>query len=91
MLLNSNTALIRQHEPFTGAGISSAMEDKRMKQSDDKRRSFLKQLFAGTAVVAGTAIVGKKATAQETETVKQQDEVLYKKTDAFKKYYDSLR
>jgi len=67
------------------------MEDRRMKQNDGQRRSFLKQIFAGTAVVAGTALVGKKATARETETAKRPDEVLYKKTDAFKKYYDSLR
>jgi hypothetical protein len=62
-----------------------------MKQNDDKRRSFLKQIFAGTAVVAGSALVGKKAKAQETGTVDRPDEVLYKKTEAFKKYYDSLR
>ncbi len=62
-----------------------------MKQNDDKRRSFLKQIFAGTAVVAGSALIGKKATAQETGSPKHSDEVLYKKTDAFKKYYDSLR
>ena len=67
------------------------MEDKRMKQNDDKRRSFLKQIFAGTAVVAGSVLVGKKAKAQETGIAKRPDEVLYKKTDAFKKYYDSLR
>jgi hypothetical protein len=67
------------------------MEDKGMKQNDDKRRSFLKQIFAGTAVVAGSALVGKKVKAQETGKTPQPDEVLYKKTDAFKKYYDSLR
>jgi len=52
---------------------------------------FLKQIFAGTAVVAGSALVGKKVKAQETVTEKRPDEVLYKKSDAFKKYYDSLR
>ncbi len=62
-----------------------------MKQNDDKRRSFLKQIFAGTAVVAGTALVGRKAKAQESATETRPDEVLYKKTDSFKKYYDSLR
>ncbi len=62
-----------------------------MKQTDDKRRSFLKQIFAGTAVVAGSALVGKKAIANETKMAKGTDEVLYKKTDAFQKYYDSLR
>lgn len=62
-----------------------------MKQTDDKRRSFLKQIFAGTAVVAGSALVGKKAKANETKRAKGTDEILYKKSDAFKKYYDSLR
>ncbi|MEN8198558.1 MAG: hypothetical protein ABFR63_00665 [Thermodesulfobacteriota bacterium] len=62
-----------------------------MKQQDDKRRSFLKQLFAGTTVAAGAVLVGKKAKARETEKTKHSDEVLYKKTDAFQKYYDSLR
>lgn len=67
------------------------MEDKCMKHNDDKRRSFLKQIFAGTAVVAGSTLVGKKAKAREQQQEKRPDEVLYTKTDAFKKYYDSLR
>lgn len=62
-----------------------------MKQNDDKRRSFLKHVFAGTAVVAGSAFVGRKAKARENAEDKRPDEVLYKKTDAFKKYYESLR
>jgi hypothetical protein len=62
-----------------------------MKQNDDKRRSFLKQIFAGSAIVAGSALVGKKAKAREITEEKRPDEVLYRKTDAFKKYYDSLR
>ncbi len=62
-----------------------------MKENDDKRRSFLKQIFAGSAIVAGSALVGKKAQARETTENKKADEVLYKKTDAFQKYYDSLR
>ena len=62
-----------------------------MKQNDDKRRSFLKQIFAGTAVVAGSAFVGKQVKAEKSIAEKRPDEVLYKKSDAFKKYYDSLR
>ncbi len=62
-----------------------------MKQNDDKRRSFLKQIFAGTAVIAGSALVGKKVKARESGMEKRPDEVLYKKTEAFKNYYDSLR
>ncbi len=62
-----------------------------MKETDDKRRSFLKQLLAGSAVAAGSALVGKKVSARETEQKKRPDEILYRKTDDFKKYYNSLR
>ena len=62
-----------------------------MKENDDKRRSFLKQIFAGSAIVAGSALVGKKAQAREAKTGVRPDEVLYRKSDAFQKYYDSLR
>jgi len=62
-----------------------------MKQNDEKRRSFLKQMLGGSAIIAGAALTGKKARADETEGMKRPDEVLYKKTEAFKKYYDSLR
>lgn len=67
------------------------MEEKRMKENDDKRRSFLKQLVAGSAIVAGTALVGKKVQAAEDKASKRPEEVLYKKSPAFQKYYDSLR
>jgi len=66
-----------------------------MQQKDESRRSFLKQVLAGSAVVAGAALTGKKAQARETMKTRYQgpgsDEVLYKETDAFKKYYESLR
>lgn len=62
-----------------------------MKQEDEKRRSFLKQIVAGSAIVAGSVLVGKKAKAQEVMKDKRPAEVLYQKTDAFQKYYDSLR
>ena len=63
-----------------------------MQQNDDNRRSFLKQILAGTAVVAGTTLVGKRAKAQqESQAKKRAGEILYKKTESFEKYYDSLR
>jgi hypothetical protein len=62
-----------------------------MKENDDKRRSFLKQIFAGSAIVAGSALASKKAQAREAKAGKRPDEVLYRKSDAFQKYYDSLR
>ena len=62
-----------------------------MQQNDDGRRSFLKKVLTGTAVVAGVALSGKKAQAKQQKTVQHGDEVLYKETEAFKKYYQSLR
>ncbi len=62
-----------------------------MQQNDDSRRSFLKQALAGSAIVAGTVLVGKKARAKKQTETKRPDEVLYQKTEAFKKYYESLR
>ena len=62
-----------------------------MKQNSDNRRSFLKHIAGGTAVSVGCILSGKKAAARETKGLKRPDEVLYKKTDAFQKYYDSLR
>lgn len=62
-----------------------------MQQGDNSRRSFLKQALAGSAIVAGSSLVGKKARAQKIAETKRPDEVLYQKTEAFKKYYNSLR
>jgi hypothetical protein len=62
-----------------------------MKKDTNQRRSFLKHLFAGSAAIAGSTLIGKKAQAKEGGQNNRLDEVLYKKTDAFKKYYDSLR
>ncbi len=62
-----------------------------MQKNDDNRRSFLKQVLAGSALVAGTTLAGKKAKAQEGKANRNPDETLYRETEAFKKYYDSLR
>jgi len=62
-----------------------------MQQNDESRRSYLKQVLAGTAVAAGTALTGKKVRAGEKIKTRVSDEVLYQESDAFKKYYDSLR
>ncbi len=62
-----------------------------MKEKDDKRRSFLKQIFAGSAIVAGSALVGRQVQARETMKNNRPEEVLYKKSADFQKYYDSLR
>jgi len=62
-----------------------------MQQNDDSRRSFLKQALAGSAIVAGSALVGKKARAKKQAEAKRPGEVLYQESEAFKKYYESLR
>jgi hypothetical protein len=66
-----------------------------MQQNNDGRRSFLKQVLAGSAVAAGVALTGKKVRAKETMKARYSgsasDEVLYQETEAFKKYYESLR
>ena len=55
------------------------------------RRSFLKHLLAGSAVVAGAASAIKPARAETPPQVTGQDEVLFRETESFKKYYKSLR
>ena len=63
-----------------------------MKKEEEGRRSFLKHVLAGTAVVAGVAATRKSASArQQLEADHRKSEVLYKETDAFKKYYESVR
>ena len=62
-----------------------------MENEKKERRSFLKQILAGTAVVAGTAAAIKPARAGTEKVVKHNDEVLYHESGSFKKYYDSLR
>lgn len=62
-----------------------------MQQKDDNRRSFLKQLLAGSAIVAGSTLIGKKTQAKEQIEGKRPDEILYRKSESFKKYYESLR
>lgn len=67
-----------------------------MTQSDGKRRSFLKQLLAGTAAMVGTAAVVKSAKASSAKSGPVQSaggagETLYRETEDFRKYYKSLR
>lgn len=62
-----------------------------MKQEKEGRRSFLKNILAGSAVAAGVAAGKKPAQAKTIQAEKQDTEVLYQETDAFKKYYEALR
>ncbi len=62
-----------------------------MKQEKEGRRSFLKNILAGSAVAAGVAAGKKPAQAKTVQTEQQGAEILYRETDAFKKYYETLR
>jgi len=62
-----------------------------MKQEQDKRRSFLKHILAGSAVVVGAAAAIKPAKAKQAEARVDSQEVLYTKSADFDKYYKSLR
>ncbi len=63
-----------------------------MKKEEDKRRSFLKHILAGTAaVVVGTAAIVKPAKAKSASTPDRLEESLYYESESFKKYYKSLR
>ncbi|MEE4241870.1 MAG: twin-arginine translocation signal domain-containing protein [Desulfopila sp.] len=63
-----------------------------MKKDQDKRRSFLKHILAGAAVVAGSVAAIKPAKAKSLQQpIQGRDDVLYHESDSFKKYYDSLR
>lgn len=62
-----------------------------MKKEDEKRRSYLKHVLAGTAAVMGTAAIIKPAKAKSASIVKHPGETLYHESESFKKYYKSLR
>lgn len=63
-----------------------------MKEDQDKRRSFLKHILAGAAVVASTVAAIQPARAKTLQQpVQGGGDVLYHESEGFKKYYDSLR
>lgn len=62
-----------------------------MQQEQDKRRSFLKHILAGSAVVVGSAAGSKPAKAKSGPAGVVSDEVLYTESEEFSKYYKSLR
>ena len=66
-------------------------KEEEMKNEQDRRRSFLKHLLAGAAVVAGSVAAIRPAKAKTEATVKGSGDVLYHESESFKKYYDSLR
>ncbi len=48
-------------------------------------------MLAGSAVIAGTSVAVKPAKAKKKAEPAGSDEVLYYESEAFKKYYKSLR
>lgn len=62
-----------------------------MENEKRERRSFLKHILAGSAALAATGAAIKPARADTSKTVNGSDEVLYQESDAFRKYYKSLR
>ncbi len=61
-----------------------------MKEDKDERRSFLKHVLAGAAVVVSSAAIIKPAKAKPVIQPKNCDDVLYQESEDFKKYYKSL-
>lgn len=62
-----------------------------MQNEKQQRRSFLKHILAGSAVLAGTTAVTKSARAGTPDKKITSDEILYTESEAFKKYYKSTR
>lgn len=58
---------------------------------NDKRRSFLKYVLAGTVAGTAAAANGRKAQGKHAATANHLQETLYHETEAFKNYYKSLR
>lgn len=57
-----------------------------------ERRSFLKGMLAGSLALAGLASGTRKGRASQAEEGKaHSDEVLYRETEEFRRYYQSLR
>ncbi len=66
-------------------------KEEMMKEEKELRRSFLKRLLAGSAVVAASMAGSKPVKAKTPAPVPGGgDEVLYRETKAFKKYYETL-
>lgn len=62
-----------------------------MKEEKEARRSFLRRMLAGSAIVA-TSIVTSRSTKAKPQASQglQRDEILYQETREFKKYYKTL-
>ena len=61
-----------------------------MKKDDADRRTFLKSLFVGSAVAAGVTATVKPLKADQPGNSRTGTETLYRETEAFKQYYQSV-
>ena len=76
---------------IVGPDLKRKKGGERMKKEQDNRRSFLKHVLAGSAAIAGTVAIVKSAKAKSVPAGQRTDEVLYRESDSFTKYYKSLR
>ena len=61
------------------------------KNEEDKRRSFLKHILAGTVSAAGVAAISRPVKAKSAPKPDPQGETLYHESENFRKYYKTLR
>ena len=88
--INYKNSIPGNGHPATEPNHSNLKGGCGMKKNDENRRSFLKSLLAGSAVVAGVATTAKAAQIGAAKNRPPVDETLYRETDAFKEYYQSL-
>ncbi len=62
-----------------------------MKKEEDKRRSFLKHILAGTAAVIRTVGIIRPVKVKSAATINLPNETLYHERESFKQYYKNLR
>jgi hypothetical protein len=60
-------------------------------KQEENRRSFLKHVLASATAVVGTAAMVRPAKAESEPAVSHVDEILYRESSSFKKYYKTLR
>lgn len=62
-----------------------------MKEEKNERRSFLKHIAAGSAAVTGILTAARPVKAKAGPDKGVENEILYRESKYFKKYYKTLR
>ena len=62
-----------------------------MNKKKDDRRTFLKTILAGSATVAGVVASDKKVNAAPQQAGTYPEEQLYKESEHFRKYYETIK